>query len=434
LKEDVESYLGRNFRWNFLACSMDNGLFMTALSMLSTTTILPAFVMNLTPSYVLIGLISTISVAGWSLPQVLGAHYVAKFPVKKDMIVVVTALERSPWLVFGLFLMFFPSTGANTILALFFLVFSITAVVSGLLTPAWLEMIAKIIPTRWRGKFFGFSFFVGSVVGMFGGLLAGFLLESHGFPYGFAYCFLVAFCLQVCSWVFLAVVREPEDPVAGEVTSFRRYLADLPSILRSDRNFKLYLISSIVLSLGALGSPFYIVAAISDLKPSGELIGLFTALLMGGQAFTSVLWGLLGDRHGHKKVLQLGAMIELFASALAAFASSTLTYGLVFLLSGVSLSAFTVSGISIILEFSAPEKRPIYVGLMNTLRSPFQAIAPLLGGALADTVPFRTIFLLGATVVAIGLMLLLLVREPRRAFASKLELDRMVKPKRTLPI
>jgi len=421
LKED-DPYLSRNFKWNFIACSLDNGLFMTALSMLSTTTILPAFVVNLTPSYVLIGLISTVSVAGWSLPQVFGAHYVAKFPVKKDMIVVVTALERAPWFLFGLFLMLFPSTEANAMLALFFLVFSTTSVVSGLLTPAWLEMIAKIIPTRWRGKFFGFSFFVGSAVGMFGGLLAGYLLESHSFPNGFAYCFVVAFCLQVGSWVFLAMVREPEDPVAEEATSFRRYLADLPSILRSDRNFELYLISSIVLSLGALGSPFYIVAAINELEPSGELIGLFTALYMGGQTFTNVLWGLLGDRYGHKKVLQLGAILELSTSALAAIASSASTYGLVFLLHGASLSALTVSGMSIVLEFSTPEKRPIYVGLVNTLRSPFQALAPLLGGALADVVPFRTIFLTGAAIMAMGLTLLLLVREPRRAIALKTEL------------
>jgi len=344
---------------------LDNGLFMTALSMLSTTTILPAFVMNLTPSYVLIGLISTVSVAGWSLPQVLGAHYVAKFPVKKDMIVVVTALERIPWFLFGLFLMFFPSTEANAMLALFFLVFSITAVVSGLLTPAWLEMIAKTIPTRWRGKFFGFSFFVGSAVGTFGGLLAGFLLESHSFPNGFAYCFIVAFFLQICSWVFLAMVREPEDPVAEEAISFRRYLADLPSILGSDRNFELYLISNIVLSLGALGSPFFIVAAISDLKPSGELIGLFTALYTGVQAITNVLWGYLGDRRGHKEVLLLGALIGILAGILAAFASSQVTYGLVFLLSGISASAFTVSGMSIVLEFS-PLKRGRYMWVWRT--------------------------------------------------------------------
>ena len=404
----------RNFRWNFLTCSMDNGLFMTALSMLSTTTILPAFVMNLTSSYVLIGLISTINVAGWSLPQVFAAHSVAKFPVKKDMIVVVTSLERFPWLVFGLFLLFLPSTGATVMLLLFFLFLSITNMVSGLLTPAWLEMIAKIIPIRWRGKFFGFSFFVGSVVGTLGGLLAGFLLQSYGFPYGFAYCFLVAFCLQVFSWIFLAMVREPEDSIAEEATSFRQYLADLPSILGSDRNFELYLISSIILSLGALGSPFYIVAAINDLKPSGEMIGLFTALYMGGQALTNILWGFLGDRQGHKKVLQLGTIIGISASILAAFASSPSIYGLVFLLSGVSLSAFTVSGLSIVLEFSNPDKRPIYVGLVNTLRSPFQALAPLLGGVLADAFSFRTIFLLSTAITAIGLAVLIAVREPRQ--------------------
>lgn len=62
------------------------------------------------------------------------------------------------------------------------------------------------------------------------------------------------------------------------------------------------------------------------------------------------------------------------------------------------------------------------MGLANTLRSPFQAIAPLLGGALANAVPFRTIFLIGAAVVAMGLTLLLLVQEPRKAFASKIDL------------
>lgn len=110
-------------------------------------------------------------------------------------------------------------------------------------------------------------------------------------------------------------------------------------------------------------------------------------------------------------------MIGFSASALAAFSSLASAYGLVFLLSGASLSAFTVSGLSIALEFPKPDRRPIYVGLVNTLRSPFQVIAPLLGGMLAGAISFRTIFLFGAIVVAIGLILLLPVREPRRVFA-----------------
>jgi len=113
----------------------------------------------------------------------------------------------------------------------------------------------------------------------------------------------------------------------------------------------------------------------------------------------------------------LGALIGILAGILAAFASSQVTYGLVFLLSGISASAFTVSGLSIVLEFPKPDRRPIYVGLVNTLRSPFQVIAPLLGGMLAGAISFRTIFLFGAIVVAIGLILLLPVREPRRVFA-----------------
>jgi MFS family permease len=413
LKADTELYVKRNFMWNFIANSMDNGFFMIAGSVISSATILPAFVRNLTPSNLIIGLISTIGIAAWSFPQLIAAHYTMRFPVKKDLIVVATALERCPWLLLGLFLLLLPSPGPETTLIVFFLVYVTTTLTSGLLTPAWLEMVAKVIPISRRGRFFGFSFFVGSMVGTLGGLVAGVLLESYGFPSGFAYCFLTAFALLVCSWMFLAVVREPSDLVPDERASLRQYLSQLPSILRSDRNFTLYLVSAIVLSIGGLGAPFYIVAAINALNPSGELIGSFTALLMGGQALTNIGWGYLGDRRGHKIVLQLGIATAILTTVLAAFASTASSYGLVFLLDGAALSAFYVSGQSIVLEFSSSERRPIYVGLSNTLRSPFQAMAPLLGGALADFVAFPAIFSLSAIIMAASLAILLAVREPR---------------------
>ena len=68
----------------------------------------------------------------------------------------------------------------------------------------------------------------------------------------------------------------------------------------------------------------------------------------------------------------------------------------------------SVSGMNIILEFCAPEDRPTYIGLTNTL------LAPLFGGWLATWAGYREMFVVALVVAALGGGLLTLwVREPR---------------------
>lgn len=102
------------------------------------------------------------------------------------------------------------------------------------------------------------------------------------------------------------------------------------------------------------------------------------------------------------------------AYLLAAVAPTPRWHHAVFVLLGIGGGAFLVSGILMILELAAPERRPTYVGLVNTSLGLLGLLSPLLGAALAET-SYSALFLTGAVCQALGLMVFVpRVREPRQ--------------------
>jgi MFS family permease len=72
-----------------------------------------------------------------------------------------------------------------------------------------------------------------------------------------------------------------------------------------------------------------------------------------------------------------------------------------------------VSRMNIILEFCAPEDRPTYIGLTNSLLAPAM-LAPVIGGWLVTWIGYRGMFAVATAISLLGGALLALwVREPR---------------------
>ena len=159
-----------------------------------------------------------------------------------------------------------------------------------------------------------------------------------------------------------------------------------------------------------------------------EQVGVLTAILVGSQAVMNVLWGVVADRKGHKVVL-CGAALFMALAAMAASAATGLgaadVAGLsiawlvaTFALLGASMSGNAVSRMNIILEFCAPEDRPTYIGLTNTLLAPAM-LAPVIGGWLATWAGYRGMFAVSVALSLLGGALLAWwVREPRHASAT----------------
>jgi MFS family permease len=132
-----------------------------------------------------------------------------------------------------------------------------------------------------------------------------------------------------------------------------------------------------------MGIGFVTVSALRRWGISDGLVGGFTAAYLIGQMVGNLSFGLLSDRHGHKLSLEIAGFISFLAFSLAIFAPTPGWYYLVFALLGAVIGAVIVSGLLVVMEFSAPEKRPTYIGLTNSAVGVVSAAGPLLGAALA---------------------------------------------------
>ena len=414
LNKDFEKEIKKHYRWNFTVNVMDAVLFWFGMSFASVNTILPAFLRHLTSSNFLIGLVVSLSTLGWFLPQIFSVNYIQKFKRRKDVILRWGLGERVPWMFISLLVFYLSLFSSPLFLIIFLVLYTICVFSGGMQGPAWLDMLAKIIPLKKRGKFFGWSNFLAGGAGMFAGFLSIYILYKYPFPLNFSLCFLIAFIATSISYGFVASTREPVYPVENNHTSLKEYFSKIPHLLKGDKNFSSFLFVNIFLSFGGMATAFFAVYALNRLALSDSQIGVFTALILGAQTISSLLWGYLGDRKGYKLIVEISVLLTILASLVAIFSSSLYLFYIVFILTGCSFSAGMISGQNIVLEFSAPQLRPTYIALTNTLRAPFIGLSPLLGGAIADKFSFPFVFLLAVLILSLGFLLLkFFVQEPR---------------------
>lgn len=433
--------------WNFSVGLWDITFITLGISFISRETVVPVLVSQLTDSKTVIGLVPAMWSLGLYLPQLLTANWAESMPYKKPFVMVIGFfLERLPYLLIGLAILFFAVESPTIALVAVLMGIGMASTGAGLGTPPWLDMIAKVIPVRRRGIWLGLGHGLGQLMGVAGAYFVGRILVSRAFPGNFALLFFIAFGFVVVSWMGLAATREPISEVTKKAVPLFSYLGRVSTVLKRDINYRRYLISKSLVNLGGMSAGFFAVYGTETFSLDGRGVGLLTAVLVGTQAILNPLCGLLADRVGHKTVLAGAAFFVVLAPlsalvfgggagagptadpAFPAIAFGTVPVGLVitFVFLGTFLAADHTSSLPIILEFSAPEDRPTYIGLTNTLLAPVLIGAPILGGWLAGALGFSAMFSVALAVGAMAFLLMVFwVREPRRTTPQRLEEEQL---------
>jgi len=405
-----ESEVRQNFRWNFLVSMLDLSLYSFGMGFVAAATVLPAFLRHLTSSSVIIGLLPSVGLWANTLPQIFIAKRMERLGVNKPLVVVFGFGERFYWLLLAVATLLLYNSPMLCLTA-FFIIYATGNLSTGTATTPWWSMITKIMAQK-RGFFYGVSSFVGGFLGVIGAMVSRQVLDYYTYPYSYVLCFLMAFTFTFISWIFLTLTREPAYPVHKEQSSLKDYFWRLPGVFRRDRNFTLFMLATILTSFSNMATAFYTVYAMDRIHLSDSDVALFTILLLGSRMAVSPILGYFGDRMGYKLFLELGVASAVFTTIIAALADSKLPFYLVFILMGFSISAEMVCQMSIVPDFCTPEERPIYLGLTSTLKAPFVAVTPILGGLIASRLSYPPVFLLTAVFVSSGLSLLHLVKEP----------------------
>jgi MFS family permease len=410
----LEQSVRKHLKYNLLVNLIDGVFFGLGWGFGSMGTILPLFVSRMTNSALLIGLIPAIHGVAWQLPQLFLANRLARLRHYRPLVMLLTLHERLPYLGLALVAFFLFALGPVPALILTFLLLLWQGIGSGLTANPWQSMVAKIIPSDWRGTFFGAQAALANVAISLTSVAAGFILDRMSDRVDFALCFVLAALGMGVSMLFLGLTREPVDNEKSIPERLPLPWRDWLDILRRDRNFSAFLAVRFLSSFATMGFAFYIVYGLRRFDMDEVTAGFLTAALTVTQTIGNAVMGWLGDRFGHRAMLIAGSFAVTVSSLLAWAAQSITWLYPVFVLAGLANVAYWTIGMAITAEFGTEETRPTYIGLSNTLVAPATIVAPLIGGWVADAVGFETTFMISAVGgLVIVALLFWLVRDPR---------------------
>jgi MFS family permease len=410
-------------RHNFVVNVSDGAFFGFALGVASFVTVIPLFVATLTDSTMLIGLIASIHMIGWQLPQLFTANRVAKLSRYKPMVIFMTLHERLPFFGLAITAALLPLIGPEVALILTFVMLIWQGLGGGFTATAWQSMIAKIMPSNIRGTFYGMQSAFANLLSSGGALLAGVLLAAFDSPLNFTICFLIAGLAMMLSMGFLGWTREWEAPkVQATTLNWREYWKGLARIVKLDVNFRWFLVARMLSQIAGVGLAFYTIYAVRHYGMSAQTAGVMTGLLMLSQTIANPLLGWLGDRWSHRIMFAIASLMAMLGAGLAIFAPDLNWFYVIFALAGAAQAGLWTTTMVLTAEFGTHATRPYYIGLANTLIAPVTLLAPVVGGWLADEAGFEFTFLLAAlSGLATALVLILGLREPRTITMSPIE-------------
>ncbi len=276
------------------------------------------------------------------------------------------------------------------------------------------------IPRLSRGRYFGWRNRLLGTITVICAFLAGFILNIFGKEsyIGFAIIFGLACISRFISWYFLTKMYEP--PIKITVEHYFNFWDFIKKIKESNfAKFVVY-VSSLSFCVN-IAAPFFAVYMLRSLNFSYATYMIIVITATVTTLLTINIWGRHADRVGNLKVIRLASFFIPIIPILWLFSHEVYYLVLIQIFAGFFWAGFNLSVSNFILDAVMPEKRTRCIAYFNVINGTAICTGALLGGLLANILPFifghrlLALFLLSGVMRGICVMVFLpMIKEVRR--------------------
>lgn len=416
----------QHLRRNFILGITNGALFSLAESLMSVDTVLTWFVQRLGGSNFLVGLVGPMRDVGWYLPQLYVSHRLQREPRKMPLYRRMALVRAVAWSVWTL-AAFLLTQHYGWLLLIFMIAYGVNALASGFAGLSFMDIVARTIPARRRGTYFGGRLFFGSVLGFFGGVLVSALVSDGnplGFPGNVAVLFAVAWAAAIGGLLAFANVKEPPGDVRADTETLTTHVRRAARLPRGNMNLRYMLVARVVVLLSYVAAPFYGVYSINVLHAPVSVLGVYGIVRTLISLIINPVWSRLSDRRGNKIVMQLSNACGVAMIAWAVFAPLVATgvnleagvqaylFVPVFALMGLYETGTGIGANNLLLEIAPGNDRAIYVGLTNTILG-VAYFSTVVSGLIVDLIGYRGVFVIALALLIVAQWALARIREPR---------------------
>ena len=301
----------------------DSAIFTLAMSFVGPNTVLPALLVRLSASEVVVGLAAGLISGAWLLPQLLVASAMARVRRLVPTMAISAWLSRPLFLVMGLVVALTGDTNPALTVAVLIGGFTLWSALDAVVSVPWFQFVGRALPPRRRGRVLGFAQSLGALGGIGAGIAVRFILGQDSpwsFPSNYAILFAIAGSGFLAAALALTLLREPPSTLRDQdVPSLREVLALLPRILLDDQPFRRLVQVRLVAGFVSMASAFYILYATRKLGLGIEAAGLFVSAQVFGSLLAGLVTSFVQDHLGplaHMRVMiTLSVMAPLLALA-----------------------------------------------------------------------------------------------------------------------
>jgi len=406
----------RRFRRNYLLGIINGTMFRGSRIFIDEDTIIPVFIASLTQSKFLVGLVVGIRLSGWFLPQLFVANYVGAKARKNPTYIAWGAVRVAAILGIVLSVWLVQAGNPALLLTLFLVFWSVLYFSAGMTGVSFVEGVAKTIPINKLGSFYGYRLFFAGIVSLGSGLLIVKIQSAYSFPTDFAIIFMIAFFMIAAGITSWSLASEQPDTQVRPKKPLGEHLRESAGIFREDAQFRALFSFKAAFYLWTAGVPFFIlyVMSMERFGSISEYKGYFAMTKVIGLSLSNIVWARMSNSErwgGTRGILTwisvlgmtLPPAVMLLSLPSMTGAALPLLFAVFFLI-GVVQSGMVLGYMNALIRMSPVERRPLYVGLMNSLLGPVILGLALLGGAIVELISFEVMFVISTCAAFLSLV------------------------------
>lgn len=373
-----------------------------AITIAEPSTILPLMVHHFSDSMIIVGIFASLLRGGAIMIQLYAAFHAQAYKRVLPYLGKVFFFRWISWFSIGLSIFFIGDS--NKQLTLFFIgmglfFFSFSA---GFGAIYFKELQAKLFSKQYRGKTMANRQVAGSIASIISGGVAGYVLNHYEAPLNYAYLFMVSSFFMIIGFAAFVTIDEPsKENISHKEKNFKLFIRNAFSLLKQDKRLQQQIFAIFLSYSYFLSMPFVILNANNTFTLTGWMLGGFiTVQMLGSIIGSTFLWRKIEN---YEKMLSLSFLFMITAFIIALFATDVYAYAFIFLLFGVALDGFSISGMNLVIEIAPEDKRPIYTALQTNIVS-IGLFFPVLGGIILKYVgSYNMIYILSIVLLLVGL-------------------------------
>ncbi len=365
------------------------------------TTVLPTFLRFIVNSDSIIGLAAAISRGGSMFFQFLSAFYL-QGKTKKPFLILALWVRFLSWIMIALTSYFLLPDHPKLELFSFILFLSLFSFAGGVAVIPFYDLISYNIPSHMLGRFWATRQFIGGIMAVGSGYVVKFVLSKYPYPLGYSVLFTLAAVGFGFTSLSLGLMDEGKEKQQRNKT-LREFIDNAIRFLKKDKSLARMVVSEFLSHSVFMCLPFLSIYATRVLGLQTSKIGYFISAQMVGSIVSNLFWGYLADKKGARFIIITTNILAFLVPFISLFVKTPILFIVVFFFMGAYLHGTFIGYTNYLLGIAPMEYRPTYVSIRGTFNA-LSYFLPTLGGVIADSFSFLTLFFVSSLLAFLALV------------------------------